>query len=217
MLTRELFVMISRTDTLMGKVIRLASRYPYNHVSVTLDPSLRFWYSFARYAEDAPFYGGFIRESAERFLAASPDAQVRIFRLEIPDAQARKLEGMIHLANLPDSGLLYNYYDALASTVGMGISLPDSHTCLSFACGILQKDHRSIRALDTELTPHLIYEGSYGALVRDSGCREDPYFRHIGLRRGFTNSTAQLARLSGRLLRQAFERYMARRSRHTIQ
>ena len=78
--TRTLYVMISRTTTHMAKFIRKCSRYPYNHVSLTLDPGFKTWYSFARYHKDAPFYSGFIREPVERFLA---DGDVDV-RIELP-------------------------------------------------------------------------------------------------------------------------------------
>ena len=39
--TKSLYVMISRTDTGVGKLIRRLSRYPYNHVSLSLDPTFK--------------------------------------------------------------------------------------------------------------------------------------------------------------------------------
>ena len=53
---RQLFILVSQTHTGIARLIRGVCNYPYNHVSVTLDPSLRRWYSFARYVQDAPLY-----------------------------------------------------------------------------------------------------------------------------------------------------------------
>lgn len=46
--TKPLFVMISQTDTAIARIIRAFCRYPYNHVSLTLDRDFRTWYSYAR-------------------------------------------------------------------------------------------------------------------------------------------------------------------------
>lgn len=215
--TRQLFVMVSRTDTRIARAIRTVSRYPYNHVSVTLDPSLRQWYSFARYVQDAPLYSGFIRETCERFHAGSDDAQVRIYRLEIPLRKAEELEELIPQAGNPENGLIYNYFDALASSLGQRVCVPGCHTCLSFACQVLDTSYNSISQLCEHLEPHLIYEGSYASLVPDSGVRDEPYFTRLGLLRGMSLTAHQMAVLVGRTLIHGFNCYWELLSRRTVQ
>ncbi len=209
--TRYLYIMLSQTDTVVGRVIRSVSQYPYNHVSLTLDASLRQWYSFARYVQDAPFFGGFVREPVERFLAKTGDVQVRIFRLAIPMHRARMLEQYLATAGQSRYKLLYNYYDALACGMGFRMELPDAHTCLSFACTALDRPYRSIEALGNALEDCKIYQGSLASLVGDSGCREDIYFSRMGLIRGTAVSAVQLGLLSCRLICQGFDSHTARR------
>lgn len=213
---RQLFVMISQTDTGIAQLVQSFCRYPYNHVSLTLDPSLRQWYSFARYVQDAPFFSGFIREPVERFLAKNGDANVRIFCLEIPENRALQLEQLFTKAGQPDGELIYNLFDAIASGFGGSMQLPNSHTCLSFACSVLGRHHRSIKALNDDLLPFLIYEGSLAALVPDSGSREDLYFTRLGLLHSTAYSLRQLGILSFRLLRHGFDGYMARRFHRSV-
>ena len=116
--TKSLYVMISRTDTGVGKLIRRLSRYPYNHVSLSLDPTFKTWVSFARYVQNVPLYGGFIVEPAERFLAKGERIDVRIFRLDIPEEQHSRLERLFSMASQADGELLYNTFDVLAAAVG---------------------------------------------------------------------------------------------------
>lgn len=200
MKTRSLFIMISETDSGVGRVIRNLTHYRYNHVSLTLDPTLRQWYAFARYAIDAPFYGGFLMEPVERFLANGFDTPVRIFRLEIPEEKARKLELLFLRARQRNTGLLYNYFDAAATLFGKKITIPGAYTCLGFACAVLEKDYINIEDLNNGLMPWLYYDGSLSALVPDSGCREDAYFRPIGHLRGTWESAKELANLTRLLL-----------------
>ena len=92
---RSVYIMVSRTDTRIARMIRAATHYPYNHVSVTLDPALDRWYSFARYHRDAPLYGGFVAETPARLLSGQGDAPVRVFRVDIPERAAAALEAML--------------------------------------------------------------------------------------------------------------------------
>lgn len=214
--TRCLYVMASRTDTGIGRVIRTVSGFPYNHISVTLDDDFRSWYSFARYVQDAPFYSGFVRESVERFCAGTGNAEVRIYAVQIPEKHAAELEKLLPLANRTDSGLIYNYFEAIACTLGFHLPVPECHTCLSFASELLDTPYRSIQDLCEALAPCLIYEGSLAALVRDSGEREELYFSRLGLLRGTSKSAHQLGVLMMRTVYHGFSRYLSNAFRRTV-
>lgn len=199
-----LYIMLSETNTGIGRFIRSISRFQYNHVSVTTDPSLRSWYSFARYHQDAPFYSGFIKEPVERFLADSGDANVRIFRREVTPERYRRLEQLFLQAGRPETRLIYNYFDALASLLNQKIAIAGSYTCLSFACAVLEKQYRHIEDLNAALESELFYEGSLCALTPDSGRRDDKYFTDIGLAKGLLKSAKQLATVTTRFVRHRF-------------
>lgn len=201
MKTRYLYVMISQTDTGMARFIRTFSRYPYNHVSMTLDPQMRMWYSFARYHQDAPFYSGFIKEPVERFYDNTGDANVRIFRVPITQEKALRVEQLFLQAGRKETRLIYNYFDAAVSVLGLKIAIAGAYTCLSFACAVLGRQYRHIEDLNNALEPHLHYEGSLCALVPDSGCREDAYFSRIGFAKGTLKSVKQLVIVTGRFIR----------------
>lgn len=199
-----LYIMLSRTDTGMGRFIRNVSRYPYNHVSLTLDPALRVWYSFARYHQDAPFYGGFIREPVERFLAQTGDANVRIFRREISPERYRRIEQLFLQAGRPETQLIYNYFDAAASVIRQKIAIGGAYTCLSFTCAVLERQYRKIEDLNNALKDELYYEGSLSALAPDSGNRSDVYFTRIGFVKGNWKSFRQLVLVTTRFVRHRF-------------
>lgn len=202
--TKSLYVMISRTDTGVGKLIRRLSRYPYNHVSLSLDPTFKTWVSFARYVQNVPLYGGFIVEPAERFLAKGERIDVRIFRLDIPEEQHGRLERLFSMASQADGELLYNTFDVLAAAVGGRFAVPNAYTCLGFACAVLELPFTTIKEMDEHLAPHLCYEGDLGKLVTDSGHRNDRYFTRIGFARATWLTVRHLAKLSGRALRPSF-------------
>lgn len=202
--SRDLYIMISRTETGIAKFIRTFTQYPYNHVSLTLDPALRNWYSFARYHKDAPFYSGFIKEPVERFYDQTGDASVRIFRLEIPQERARRIEQLFLQAGRPETRLIYNYFDAAASVLRLKIAIGGAYTCLSFACAILGRQYRQISDLDEALTPNLFFEGNLRELVPDSGKRDDQFFESVGFALGTAKSFKQLGTVTVRFIRHRF-------------
>lgn len=213
--TRPVYVMASQTDSGIARMIRAVTHYPYNHVSLTLDPQFHNWYSFARYVQDTPLYGGFIRETPARLMGEQGDTQVRIFRVDIPEKSAAELEAMLPLAGQRDSGLIYNHLDVLACAVGSRIQVPGCHTCLSFACHVLDREFQSIEALCDALSPCQIYEGSLRKFLQPSASREDDYYSPLGLLRGSSRSAAVLGLLLYRTVCHGFDSYMAYISRRT--
>lgn len=198
---RALYLMISRTDGKMGRFIRCFTNYQYNHVSLTLDPTLRSWVSFARYHCDVALYGGYITEPAERFLAKGGNLPVKIFRIEVSEEKYRSLEELFSRAGDVQSGMIYNTFDALATSMGCNVPIKNAYTCLGFACMVLGKNFRSIKKLDEYLSPDLVFQGDLRLLINDSGKRDDIYFTRIGVIHGTWAVVKQMARLSARAVR----------------
>lgn len=197
--TMPLYLMISRTDGRMGQIIRRFTHYHYNHVSLTLDPDFRSWVSFARYHSNAPLFGGFTTESAERYLARGKDVPVRVFRLDIQPDWYHRLNEIFSWAGNPRSRIIYNTFDALASVFGRRISIPDAYTCLSFACEVLGLRFKSIQEMDQYLEPNLIFEGDFRNLAQDCGDRDDLYFTHLGRLRNVWVTLRHFCRLFRRV------------------
>ena len=197
---RYLYLMLSKTDTGVGRIIRTVSRFALNHVSMTLDPSFRNWVSFAHYAQDTTLYGGFVREPAERFLAKGYDVRVRIFRLEITEEKHRQLVQPFARAGQRDGVLLYNLFDAAASAFRKKVEIPGSYTCLSFACAVLGTRYQTIEELNDALSDRLYYDGPLAAVAPDSGDRSDSYFTNLGLVRGLRSSAGNVRVLLRRML-----------------
>lgn len=214
--TRTLYVMVSRTDTAIAGLIRAVTRYPYNHVSVTLDPELRRWYSFARYVQDAPLFSGFVCESPDRFLRSEATAPVRIYRVQIPEQNALELENMLSWAGRQDSGLIYNYFDAVISAVGLRLPVPGCHTCLSFACSLLDRQHLNIESLCADLESFCVYEGPACGIFSGGETTGDSYFQTLGAARATAYSTAQMGKLLCRIMAHGFDSYMAHRFHRTV-
>lgn len=197
---KYLYIMLSRTSTGMGRIIRAVTRNEYNHVSLTLDSSFKQFVSFARYRQDVALAGGFVVETAQRFLCTGRPVPIRMYRIEISPERYKKLKNLFNTAE-NDGGLIYNSLGALLSTWSIRSHIPGAYTCLEFAAAVLEKPFRSLQELQDFLEPYKIYTGDLGKLVQDSGDRSESFF----IRRGFWGGTADtvihFTRLAGRLFR----------------
>lgn len=192
-----LYLMLSRTNTGMGKVIRKYTGAKYNHVSLTLDGAFRCFVSFARYRQDVPLVGGYIREPAERFLYIPGELPVRIFRIELGEKREAELAALFEKAGDPSTGLIYDSLSALVSRW----HIPGCYTCLGFASRLLGKPFRSLQELEAHLDPYEYFSGDFRTLVTDSKERTDPFFQKRGLLRGTGDTVAHFGKLLVRLLR----------------
>lgn len=193
--SKKLYVMISKTDTGIGSVIRKVTGFPYNHVSMTLDESFRTWVSFARFIQDAPLYGGFIVEPAERFLAKGKTVDVHIFAVDITPQRYEELRDLFSKAGNPDSGYIYNHFELVTLTFGIKFPIHSAYTCLGFANAVMGTNYASIRDLDRQMASMLYYEGTLNDLAPDSGDRSDIYFTRLGLRQGTLKSIHAIGQL----------------------
>lgn len=192
---KKLYVMISKTDTGVGSLIRTITQFPYNHVSMTLDPTFRTWVSFARFIQDTPLYGGYLKEPVERFLAKGQQVDVHIFGLELTPKRYQELQELFSKAGKLDSGYIYNYLELLTLSIGIPFPVRNAYSCLGFANFVMGTNYRSIRDLDRDMTCKRIYEGTLNALVPDSKDRSDIYFTRLGLWNGLIRTTQTLSEL----------------------
>ena len=190
-----LYVILSRTTTGAGKLIRSCTHSYYNHVSMTLDKDLSNIVSFARFSIDTPMYAGYVAEPVERFLYEGRPVPVRVFRVEISEEKAKHLADFFTLAGKKDCGLLYNYFGALLTLFRIPCPIPGAYTCLSFASTVLGKSYRTLQDLERDLLPYEVYHGDLGGTHQDSGDRSDHYFTPRGVWRGSKDSIIHMARL----------------------
>ena len=201
--TYPLFIMLSQTSSYIGKGIRFFNRYRYNHVSLSLDPTLQHWVSFARYVKGVPLAGGFVREDPSRFLDMKGSVPVKIYRIDISEARHQKLTELFSHAGEKDFGLIYNTFDIIAALVGRKYSVPGAYTCLDFACTVLEHNFDAIQTLDETLEAPVVFEGDLKTLLEAAEGKDDPYFTHRGFLGGTRDTAWHFTRLTLRVFRRS--------------
>ncbi len=152
---RYVYVILTRTLTRSGKVIRKISGNDYNHASLALDKDLNEIYSFARFHYQNPIVGGFVRENVETLsLGREETVPVKIFRIPITFKQYQKLQQNIEYFKKNEKQYMYNLLDLLLFTTGISFPIRDSYICTEFVSTILKESEiKKDKLKDQRITP----------------------------------------------------------------
>ncbi|MBQ9079829.1 MAG: hypothetical protein IJY27_02045 [Clostridia bacterium] len=205
-----LYLIFSHTNNRMGGVIRTVTRYDYNHVSVALTSNLSKIYSFARHHHDTPFYGGFVCESATRFIKDDTVANVKIYAIPVSERQHRIAKNYINKVEREKGKYLYNMFSAATFPFHRRVNIDRAYTCVEFAVSVLRRIGAprhgrisrfcSIEQLDQIYADYQIYEGSFPSYA-GSPAESDGYMRKNTVRYRVGHTVGSNARLFGRLFR----------------
>lgn len=179
-----IYIVFSATPTGMGRLIRLATRHGYNHVSLSLSGDIRMLYSFARYYRTVPLYGGLVAESILRYRSFAGAARVKICRLPVEEPQLTYLHNYLERLWNEREAYIYNTPAALASLFHMQPEIPKAYTCVTFVHGVLVRcrlagaragECPTVRGLEELLAPYIVYEGSARPLAARGDWGEDAF------------------------------------------
>ncbi len=61
--TKNIYIAISQTGTILSRIVKMVTRDKYNHVSISVKDTLDDLYSFGRINPYNPFHAGYVKES----------------------------------------------------------------------------------------------------------------------------------------------------------
>lgn len=169
-----IYVMISKTPTIVGKVIRQVLDNKYNHMSISTEPDLSKIYSFGRVSVKNFITGGPMRESFYTLsLGGSANVEICLFRLPVTKKQYDRLTEFIRSVFYDMDGYVYNLADAIGTIFHHQIRVDKCYTCIEFCKDALNyagiegaKYLVGVATLDdarNKLKHFMIYEGEYQA------------------------------------------------------
>lgn len=168
----HIYLTVTKTPTIVGKVIRQVLSNKYNHMSISLKEDLSELYSFGRLSVKNFVTGGPLKESYYTLsLGTDADVELCVFKIPVTKTQYDKLEEFIHNVFYDDDGYIYNLADAIGTIFHRRIKIDKCYTCIEFCrdafsyAGIIcSADLDSARTLDEarNLLKHfIVYEGKY--------------------------------------------------------
>lgn len=167
---KYVYIVFASTPYRIGSIIRWVTHHPYNHVAVSFTQSLQILYSFARYHKNAPFYGGFVRESCLRYQYRNKQAKIKVCKVPVSAKQHLALKTRIRALSLQPKRYFYNLPSAIGAVIGKKYAAQTAYTCVEFIVSLLQyaeifelheAAYYSIDDLEKLLKDYVIYEGNF--------------------------------------------------------
>ncbi|SFR54619.1 hypothetical protein [Anaeromicropila populeti] len=181
---RYIYIVLSSTNTSMGKLIRGVTRYEYNHVSLSFEEDLHKMFSFARYHVNSPLVGGFVEESALRYhLNMSHPTKIKVFKIVVEPDSYNELKQYIRKLQEEREQYIYNTFSAMVFPIHKSIRIERAYTCAEFIitvlkqCRIIDDTDKmyTLKELELELEKYYFYEGDMFQIVKFKGWENDQY------------------------------------------
>ncbi len=135
---KYVYVILTRTLTISGKVIRKITGNSYSHASISLDKNFNEMYSFARFHYQNPIVGGFVHENVQNLsLGKNEEVYVKIFRIPVTNYQYRKLKRYIRHFKENEDKYMYNLLELIFFPLGIKFKIRDSYICTEFVMHLL--------------------------------------------------------------------------------
>lgn len=167
---RFIYVAFLSTPYRMGKFIRKMTGFPYNHSAISLSPKMKYLYSFSRHYKNAPFYGGFTKESFLRYHNKGETALIKICAVPVSEENYQGAKKALLFFENHSEEYIYNMISAACFPFKTRVRIKQSFTCVEFVLSMLQKysdiqviknkKFCSLRELSDLLKGFEIYEGS---------------------------------------------------------
>ena len=135
-----IYIMVSRTDTLLGKVIQRALGVSYNHCSIALDDSLESIYSFGRKELRNMFVAGFVQESKSNgFFAVHNESNIALLRLPVSSAEKARMCEIIASFQQRKKPCKYSLLGLMYCYWGIPVERENKYFCSQFVAQVLQR------------------------------------------------------------------------------
>lgn len=201
---QSVYIIFSATPYKTGRLIRTVLRTRYNHVALSFDKELSTMYSFSRFHEDAPFYGGFVVESLRRYRWAGQCSRLKVCRIDMTEESCRALQEFI--AYTRSRHCIYNLYSAIVHPLHRRLLIRDCYTCVEFvgdALSVAGLDiprgaFHSLDGLEQQLAPYIVYEGSCAFFEEPPDWGGDRFPERMGRVSGTAATARSLGRLTAR-------------------
>ncbi|MGH4119320.1 hypothetical protein [Clostridium sp.] len=157
---KYVYVVISRTPTSTGKLVRKFLKEEYNHASISLDKNLIQMYSFCRFSISNPLVGGIVRESAFTLnIGRKEDVPINVYRIPVSVIRYELIRRFIYDIYNDDEIYYYNFLQAIGVISNKKRSVYKTYICTEFVMEALKEGGINVPSLESyHITPTDICE-----------------------------------------------------------
>ena len=152
---KYVYVVISRTPTSTGKIVRKLLKEKYNHASISLDENLSQMYSFCRLSVSNPLVGGIVRESAFTLtIGLEEDVPIKVYRIPVSVTKYELISKFIYDIYNDDEVYYYNFLQAIGLISNKKHAIYKTYICSEFVMEALMKGGIKLTSLEPyQITP----------------------------------------------------------------
>lgn len=180
---RKVYLLFTDTGTIFTRMIKLYTKKPYNHASISLDSHLLSVYSFGRKNPKNPFIGGFVQENIESELFN--DAECAIYCCDVSECQFEKMAYIIRKMEEHKHQYRYNLLGLFAILLNIQLQRKNSYFCSQFVATVLKeceivnisKPVSLVTPYDIQELPRfqIVYRGSLKNYINKTRRRENKH------------------------------------------
>ncbi|MFA9422639.1 MAG: hypothetical protein ACERLG_03620 [Sedimentibacter sp.] len=145
----EINIVLTQTNTKVSKMLKIFSKKPYNHVSISMNSDCSTMYSFGRKVIWCPLIGGFVKEDInEGIFKLFPETKCKIYKIDVTDAEYDTILVRLDKFIADPDKYKYSFLNLFLMYFNIPLTRKYCYVCSSFVTDILW----GIVSLEKEVT-----------------------------------------------------------------
>lgn len=137
---KTIYLLLTRSNTVISGVIHAATGDEYTHISLSMDPQLRSFYSFGRFYPNLPLPAGFIQESLRSgYFGRHCAMPCALYALDVSDASYAAICSQIEEMQSEAGQYRYNLLGLLLCRMKLAHERGKHFFCSQFVARMLQQ------------------------------------------------------------------------------
>jgi len=137
---KYVYLILSSSNSLAGKMIRLLGHHKINHSSISLDNSLHKMYSFGRVKMWNVLSGGFVIEDRDKgFYEKFADTYIQLYRLPVDEQTYDKTKAYLENFASRRKEFKYNFAGIFLYKFGIPLYRKNKFFCSEFVASVIVK------------------------------------------------------------------------------
>lgn len=134
---KKIYIVLTKTNTVLSRIIHLYTQSSFTHASIAFDASLSEMYSFGRKKETNPFSGGFVHENPSS--AMMSNAKCLIFSCDVTEEQYQLLKREVKHYQSNKHCYKYNFIGLFSVACGKQLKRQNAFFCSQFVATLLER------------------------------------------------------------------------------
>lgn len=136
-MNKKIYVILTQTGTIPARIIKMITKAPYNHTSITCDKELYEIYSFCRKYKKSPLPAGFVNETEIGVFEMFRNVPCEVYSFDVTEEQYEKYQSLISHFISQSKDYAYNVLGLFALAFGIPVHRKNHYICSQFVAHIL--------------------------------------------------------------------------------